>query len=358
MLPFHAAAPSLASTECDVVVTKDLQLICRHEPNLNSTTNAWSLFSDLARTYSIDGEAVTGIFAADLTLAEVKQLRAKQRWDFRDHSHDGAFSIPTLSEFLDVALSASRAVGVYPEVKHPTWHNGLPQMLEAHTSIEQLVVEQLHARGYAQSTPVGSPAWRTQPIFLQNFESTSLQKLARLTPVPLVLLMGGWPGYAAPDTGMMYEEMLSDEFLGQLAKYAAGVGPWKSSLYKVAQSGSGGSSSSSLGPCHSIHCSQFIHPDIGQSSEHSGSSGSNTPHVQSSGLVEKLHSYGFQVHPYTLRDESQFALQGCGGYIACEFAWLFNVEGIDGGFADHPGTLHDWLLQRQQQQQQQLAGSA
>jgi hypothetical protein len=30
--------------ECDVVVTKDLQLICRHEPNLNDTTDAWERF--------------------------------------------------------------------------------------------------------------------------------------------------------------------------------------------------------------------------------------------------------------------------------------------------------------------------
>lgn len=30
--------------ECDVVVTKDLQLICRHEPNINDTTNAWEQF--------------------------------------------------------------------------------------------------------------------------------------------------------------------------------------------------------------------------------------------------------------------------------------------------------------------------
>jgi glycerophosphoryl diester phosphodiesterase len=27
-----------------VVVTKDLQLICRHEPNLNDTTDAWDRF--------------------------------------------------------------------------------------------------------------------------------------------------------------------------------------------------------------------------------------------------------------------------------------------------------------------------
>lgn len=30
--------------ECDVVMTKDLALICRHEPNLNDTTDAWERF--------------------------------------------------------------------------------------------------------------------------------------------------------------------------------------------------------------------------------------------------------------------------------------------------------------------------
>jgi glycerophosphoryl diester phosphodiesterase len=30
--------------ECDVVVTKDLQLICQHEPNINDTTDAWERF--------------------------------------------------------------------------------------------------------------------------------------------------------------------------------------------------------------------------------------------------------------------------------------------------------------------------
>jgi glycerophosphoryl diester phosphodiesterase len=30
--------------ECDVVVTKDLQLICRHEPHLNDTTDAVDKF--------------------------------------------------------------------------------------------------------------------------------------------------------------------------------------------------------------------------------------------------------------------------------------------------------------------------
>jgi glycerophosphoryl diester phosphodiesterase len=54
------------------------------------------------------------VFAADLTLAEVRQLKAKQRWAFRDHSFDGQYGIVTFEEFIDVALAAGRPVGIYP----------------------------------------------------------------------------------------------------------------------------------------------------------------------------------------------------------------------------------------------------
>jgi hypothetical protein len=56
------------------------------------------------RSYSIDGEVVEGIFACDLTLAEVASLRAKQRWPFRDQSHNGMYQVATLEQFLDIAL--------------------------------------------------------------------------------------------------------------------------------------------------------------------------------------------------------------------------------------------------------------
>jgi len=62
----------------------------------------------------IDGQLVEGIFASDLTLAEVKQLRATQRWPFRDHSFDGLYGIVTFEEFVDLAQAAGRPVGIYP----------------------------------------------------------------------------------------------------------------------------------------------------------------------------------------------------------------------------------------------------
>lgn len=50
-LPEHTKEAYLEAIEegadfigCDVVVTKDLQLICRHEPNINDTTDAWERY--------------------------------------------------------------------------------------------------------------------------------------------------------------------------------------------------------------------------------------------------------------------------------------------------------------------------
>jgi glycerophosphoryl diester phosphodiesterase len=379
--------------ECDLVVTRDLQLICRHEPNLNTTTDAWSLFPDRLATYDIDGERVTGIFACDLTLSEVQQLSAKQRWEFRQQAAS-RHSIPTFQQFLDTALSADRAIGIYPEVKHPTWHNQLPHMAAAGVTIEQLMLHQLHAFGYAASAPVGSAAWRSRPVFIQSFEPSSLKRLAASTNIPLVLLMGGWPGYVAPDSGMTHEQMTSDEFLAELATYAAGVGPWKSSLYQVVahtsnkadhahrqhhcegcgsrgatspehrglasddgccleQPPNNSSSSSGSGSMdNAVAGAQLIHPDIGALT--TGNAGGNSKvSVVSTGLTAKLHKHGLSVHPYTLRDEQQFVLEGCAN-IGCEFEWLFHNEHVDGGFADYPGTLYDWLIHRQQHKQQVL----
>lgn len=73
---------------------------------------------DRATSYVIDGQQVDGIFACDLTLAEVQQLRAMQRWAFRDHSFDGQYGVVTFDIFLDLALAANRPVGIYPGELH------------------------------------------------------------------------------------------------------------------------------------------------------------------------------------------------------------------------------------------------
>jgi glycerophosphoryl diester phosphodiesterase len=392
--------------ECDVLLTRDLAPICRHDPDLNVTTNAADLFPDRINTYVIDGKEHTGIFAADLTLAEVQQLRTKQRWgDLRGRQHDLLYPVPTLQEFLQLAAAAPRVVGVYPEAKHPTWHASLPWVAAANTSVHHILLEALVAAGYEGA--YGSPTWLSAPVFIQSFEETSLQQLRQVTDLPLVLLLGGWENFTAPDTGLTHEEMVTDAHLQKVASYAQGVGPWKNTLYtsttaaaaaagakgdskissehpdRLTTQGStaphraqhGGSSSSGgswllqmlsrdwwlpqktglhrarLGlealpeESQGLHHQQHHQRPIyhQQPTQQQQGGSSSVPGLRSSGLTARLLAAGLQVHPYTLRDEAQFVPAGLPGGVAAEMQQLFVHEGVQGAFSDFPGTLHAWL---------------
>ena len=64
--------------EPDLVSTKDGVLIARHENEIGGTTDVAAKFPDRKTTKTIDGQAVTGWFTEDFTLAEIKTLRAKR----------------------------------------------------------------------------------------------------------------------------------------------------------------------------------------------------------------------------------------------------------------------------------------
>jgi hypothetical protein len=68
-------------------------LICRHEPLLSNTTNADDVFPDRKKNYTIDGTEYAGVFSVDLTLAEIKTLKARQRVYFRDPNYDDQFEV-------------------------------------------------------------------------------------------------------------------------------------------------------------------------------------------------------------------------------------------------------------------------
>ena len=66
--------------ECDVILTKDAVAICRHDLTLESTTDVANRteFAHMRTTRMVEGEEVTGWFAVDFTVAQIKTLRAKQ----------------------------------------------------------------------------------------------------------------------------------------------------------------------------------------------------------------------------------------------------------------------------------------
>ena len=126
----------------------------------------------------VDGVPTDGFFASDFTLAEIKQLRAVQSFAERDQSFNGKFRIPTLAEVIELAKRKSREegrrIGIYPETKHPTYHQsiGLP--------LEDRLLAELSAAGWNH---------RNAPVFIQSFETANLRTCAGKTSVRLVQLV-------------------------------------------------------------------------------------------------------------------------------------------------------------------------
>ena len=79
--------------EPDLVSTKDGRLIARHEPLIDDTTDVKlpPEFADRKSTKTLDGDKITGFWASDFTLAEIKvgftpkrsTRRSMRRWDWR-----------------------------------------------------------------------------------------------------------------------------------------------------------------------------------------------------------------------------------------------------------------------------------
>jgi glycerophosphoryl diester phosphodiesterase len=106
---------------------------------------------------------------------------------------------------LRAQLSAElgRAVGVYPETKHPSHFRG-----------EGLALEPPLVRAIAAHGLDGADA----PVFVQSFERGSLQAVRRELSVPLVQLLGARSAAAAE--------------LAAVARYADAVGPAKDHIVR------------------------------------------------------------------------------------------------------------------------------
>lgn len=107
--------------ECDLVPTKDGELIIRHENWLNGTTNVASLakFQGTQSTGYSDGLTETGWFSEDYNLEELSELRAIERVpEVRPGSakFDGQFLIPTIDDVLSCSFMDGKTLVI--EIKH------------------------------------------------------------------------------------------------------------------------------------------------------------------------------------------------------------------------------------------------
>jgi glycerophosphoryl diester phosphodiesterase len=306
--------------EPDLVATKDGVLIARHEPNIVNTTDVSTRpeFAGRKRVAVVDGAPEEGFFASDFTLAEIRTLRAKQAFGDRPAQFDGKFGIPTFDEVIELAKrkgrEVGRTVGVYPETKHPTYHQrlGLP--------LEQRLLNVLTRHGWN---------YREAPVFIQSFETANLKALRRMTRVKLVQLIDAndvnpdgtldftppfdrpydWTASGNPALlARTFAYLVSDAGLAEVASYADGIGPWKRYIVSTLAdpNGSGpGEAALKLAP--------------------------------PTDLVARAHKAGLLVHPYTFRNEQRRLPKDYGGNPVNEYLQFFQL-GVDGLFSDFADT--------------------
>jgi glycerophosphoryl diester phosphodiesterase len=278
--------------EPDLVVTKDGVLVARHENEIGGTTDVADHpeFAERRATKMIDGQAITGWFVEDFTLAELRTLRARERIPQLRPANarfDGLFPIPTLAEIIQLVRAreaeTGRRIGIGPELKHPSF------LAEQGHDTVALLVEQLHAAAYRSAD---------EPVFIQCFEVAPLVRLNGLTELRLVQLVSAQGGPAdQPDT--TYTAMLAPAGLPRIAEHADAIG---------------------------AELALLLHPN-----------GSPTD------LIERAHEAGLAVHGWTLRRENAFlpaplhssdAAAAPGDYTAM---WrMLQAAGVDGIFTDNP----------------------
>lgn len=164
--------------EPDLVMTKDHVLIARHENEISGTTDVATKFPNLKKTKVIDKEKITGWFTEDLTLKQIKTLKAKERLLTRSQLNNGKFEVATFDEILNLVEKRSRElnkkIGIYPETKHPSYFKsiGLP--------LEDELAKALKKANLAEAS---------SPVFIQSFELESLKKLKILVNCKLIYLL-------------------------------------------------------------------------------------------------------------------------------------------------------------------------
>lgn len=287
--------------EPDLVMTRDGQLVARHDNELGLTTDVAQRpeFAARKRTQTVDGVSLEGWFSEDFTLAELKTLRAIERIPQvrpGNTRFDGQFEIPTLQEIIDLVkslqLSQQRVIGLYPETKHPTHFQQLG------LAMEKPLLAVLKRNGYASAKA---------PVYIQSFEVENLKTLSRMTSIRLVQLLwtDGQPyDQQALGTDLSYAQMITPKGLKAIARYASGIGPEKGMIIPRDAAGN-----------------------------------LTTP----TSLVSDAHAARLKVHPYTFRAENAFLPADlrsgsdptARGDIDAELR-TFLATGIDGLFIDQP----------------------
>jgi glycerophosphoryl diester phosphodiesterase len=313
--------------EPDIVATKDGVLIARHEPMLGASTDVAdrAAFTDRRRTRKVDGIEITDWFACDFTFEEIRQLRARQAMPEREQAMNGKLLIPTLKEVIDLAKSRSaelgRIVGVYPETKHPSFHQ------QEGLQLEDRLLQLLQGAGWTEPS---------SPVIVQSFEVANLKYLRSKTRVRLVQLVDAEDvdkdgnivlkpprdrpyDFTLAKDQRTFKDLVSKAGLAEIKTYADGVGPWKRYLVAAKQ----------------IDADADGKPDDlngdGRIDER------DRVLLPPSSLIKDAHALGLFVHTWTFRNEPRRLASDYKDDPVLELN-MFYALGVDGLFSDFPDT--------------------
>jgi glycerophosphoryl diester phosphodiesterase len=312
--------------EPDLVSTKDGILIARHEPNLIATTDVKDRpeFASRKTTKMVDGVAEEGFFASDFTLAEIKTLRAIQPASERSQIFNGLFEIPTFEEVINLVkkfeVDTGKKIGIYPETKHPTFHDNLK------LSLEEPLLATLQKTGFTDPSR----------IFIQSFEVANLKELNGKTNLPLVQLLDAYD--VALDGSLIYEDVNKQPYdftvsgdkrtygdlqtpagLKEIATYADGIGAWKPMIIS-----SKGVDANGDGKADDVNKDGVVNE-------------TDRTSLPATALVKDAHANNLLVHAYTFRNEPRRLASNYNNSPAEEYK-AFIAAGVDGFFSDFPGT--------------------
>jgi glycerophosphoryl diester phosphodiesterase len=277
-----AIALGADAIEPDVVMTRDGVAVLRHETELSGTTDV-AEHPELADRHTVKvaaGREVSGWFCEDLTLAELKSLRAVERLPERRPRNtrwDRGSEVATFDELLLLLAEESRRwdrqIGLNVELKSSSYlaSIGLPP--------EDVVLDSLRDHGLDR---------RDSGVLLQSFETTNLRWLRDRTDLPLVQLVeafGAPADLVAVGDPTTYDDLCSHDGLRAVARYADAVGVARTRL------------------------------------------------LARPALVEDAHLAGLQVLAWTVRDDEP----GGPELVDAEVRVLLDA-GVDGLFSDHPDT--------------------
>lgn len=297
-LPEHTlAAKALAYglgadyLEQDVVLTQDDQPIVLHDVHLDTVTDVAQQFAGRHRE---DGR----FYAIDFSLAEIQTLRVHERTDrgtgkavfpSRFPVGKSVFRIPTLREELELIqglnTSFRRQIGIYPEIKAPSWHRAQGK------DISQVVLATLRDYGYDEAQ---------DRAFVQCFDPVETRRIREElgSRLRLIQLIAG----DTPQEADVFGPMRTPTGLRKVAEYAQGIGP------------------------------ALEHVLTG-----------NQGNVTATRLVADAHENGLVVHPYTVRNDALPTLARNHDEL---LELLVERARVDGLFTDFPDLAVRWRATR------------